>query len=560
MKKYLEKRISDSISFTGYSPVESALLDFNGITDLNEIQSKFPDLFKRSWLNKFIEGELTSIQGAKDFANFISNNKHLSYVIVGDYDADGIMATTIMKLALQTFGVSNVSHIIPNRLEDGYGIRIKQIDYAINLGGDVIITVDNGITANEAIDYAKQNDIRVIVTDHHLPNMENLPNADLIINPQLSNEIQKEICGAFVAFKLALTLLDLKNKDHEYAIRDMALFAAVATIADVMPMVGENRQLVRYVLDTVNFIKEKNFWAGRTLKFLSGFGGHYLLKNEELIITEETLGFYISPAINATGRIQGDVNHVVDDIINSVEYGAFINGYKEINNERKTKTAELFKTYQKDDEPIGFVVLDKDNYDYSVEGLVGLVANRISSNEQKPAFVGIEKNGKLSFSSRSVPGYSVYDGLQRFFQKYPKTTVEGGGHSGAIGFRMTDYDEVELLKEHFTGDYKEYGTDVEEVVFYYESDIVSEIFEAHKKFAPFGEKFSKLSFIIEGKITNVDKTQYLIEIDGVVMKSFNKAHMSRSIGEKVRVVFSPSLDNKFYDDFKVEELVVLGGE
>ena len=143
-----------------------------------------------------------------------------------DYDADGIMATTIMKIALDGFGVKGIKIIIPDRLNDGYGIKVKHVDKAIELGSEVIITVDNGITAVDVVEYAKSKGLSVIVTDHHIPDKANLPKADLLINPHLTDEKFEHICGAMVALKLSLSILDVKDKTYEYLLKDAALFAA----------------------------------------------------------------------------------------------------------------------------------------------------------------------------------------------------------------------------------------------------------------------------------------------------------------------------------------------
>jgi len=553
MKKYIEKRLSDISQIQGFNTVESALLSENGMTDINVINKNFPDLKTKSWLSRYI-GELSPIGKQKEFIKLIETNKGKNFCVVGDYDADGIMATTVMKLALDTYGVAKCDYIIPDRLNDGYGIKIKHVDRAIELGSHVIVTVDNGITANDAIDYAKSKGLIVIVTDHHIPEKDNLPKADLIINPHLTTEIFEEICGAMVAFKLAKALLDIKNKDHEFVLKDMALFVAVATVSDVMPMISENRMMVKYVLDNVNFVKDKNLWVGRTLKFISGFGNIRLVKDENQFITEDTLGFYIGPAINASGRVNGSTEHIVKDILNSVNFNTFINGYREVNSERKTKTQQIFKEHVHSDDPIGFMVIDHEKYDYPIGGLIGLVANRISDREQKPALVGTMKDGKISFSCRSVPGYSLYEGLNRFFQKYPNSSVEGGGHDGAIGIRTSSIEEVQLLREHFSQDYKQYSTIAEENIFIYEDKFLEEIFQAHKKFAPFGKGFKRLKFKLEGRITSVDKQDFLIQVGNVIFRAFSKDHIDQDVDDNVSVIFSVSLDNKTYDDFKIEEI------
>jgi single-stranded-DNA-specific exonuclease len=557
MKKYIKKKLSDYPTINGFGKVESALFIENGFITEEQIGKNFPDLYTSSWLKKFISSELSSIGGHKKFVEFIVNNKNKHYCIIGDYDADGIMATTIMKLALDTFGVKKCDYIIPNRLEDGYGIRTKHIDRALELGAEVIVTVDNGITAHDVVNYAKEKKLFVIITDHHIPDSDKLPGADIIINPHLTDEKFEHICGAFVAFKLANRLLDHNNKEHEFVLKDMAMFAAVATVSDVMPLYGENRSLLKYVLDNTNFIKNKGIWSGRTLKFLSGFGVGRFTKDEEEIITEDTFGFYIGPAINASGRVNGTTEHIVDDIIQSVEYGRFINGYKEINRERQEKTREIFKEHVHGPEPIGFLVIDEKKYDYPIGGLIGLVANRVSDREQKPAIVGTNKDGLIHFSCRSVPGYSLYDGLNRYINTHPGTTVAGGGHDGAIGIRLTDLNEVELLREHFSKDYLEYSTVSEANVFELENEFIDEAFNAHRTLAPFGQRFEKLKLSYTEIFEEYIPEDKLIGVGDYYFKTFIKEEDLPKIGEKVHLIITLSTERLTENYMKVEEIEVI---
>ena len=557
MKEYFEKRLSSQKPINGYGRVESAILTENNITDDKKMRESFPDMFgKKSWLTKFIAEEMSPVGNWEKFVSFVKEHKGDSFCIIGDYDADGVMATTIMKLALLTYGVAKVHHVIPDRLNDGYGIRNKHVDRALELGARVIITVDNGITANSTIDYAKSKGLIVLVTDHHIPDYNDLPRADVLVNPHLTAATEKmeNICGAFVAFKLATKLLDIKNREQEFIIKDMALFAAVATISDVMPMVGENRLLVKHVLDNVNFIKNRGIWGGRTLKFLAGFGVRRAIKDEESLINEDTFGFLVGPTINASGRVNGETEGIVDDIINSAEYGNFIDGYSEINRERQNKTKEIFKEHRVSDDPIGFMIIDSDKYDYPIGGLIGLVANRIADIEQKPAFVGTKKDGKISFSCRSVPGYSLHEGLSRFHEKYPDSTVDGGGHDGAIGVRTSSEEEVKMLKEHFIEDFKKYSGIERQNVYVFESEFIDEIFAAHRTFAPFGQMFQKLKFVHTGLVKDISSEEYLIQVDDIWFKTFIKKENLPRVGDTVKIVFSVSQDSSKFDDFKIDRI------
>jgi len=559
MKKILnEKVLSNCPLIEGFNQIESVIFTENNILTSQDVFTNFQDLYKKSWLDKFLITELSSITGADQFLELIKQYKNKRFCIVGDYDADGLMATTIMKIALDRYGVKECQYIIPNRLTDGYGIKQRHIDQAIQIGSEVIITVDNGITANNVINYAKEKGLIVLVTDHHIPTKDNLPKADLLINPHLTNEIFEPICGAMIALKLAIKLLNPQIKEDLYILKDCAVFAAVATISDVMPLINENRLLVKYVLDNINYYKNKNIWSGRMLKFLSGFGvNRNLMSNEDLLITEDTFAFYVGPTINASGRVNGETENIIKAIIESVNYGKFISGFKELNKERQEKTKEIFKENISNNDTIGFLVINPDKYDYPIGGLIGLVASRIADKDQKPAFIGTEKDGKISFSCRSVPGYSLYDGLNRFLEKYPNTTVEGGGHDGAIGMRTSSEKEIQLLKEHFSEDFLQYASPIEENIYQFESKYLQDIFDAHYGLAPFGKNFNKLKFIYRGKVKN-----YIIEtkelfIDNMVFKTFIPDYNLPKIGEMVKVIFTAMTETITFNYFKIEEIEVI---
>jgi len=557
MKKYIKKKLSEYPTIDGFTKIESALFMENGFKAEDEMFKNFPDLYNNSWLKKFLSSELSSIGGYRKFVDFIARNKDKHYCIIGDYDADGIMATTIMKLSLDTFGVKKCDYIIPNRLDDGYGIKNKHIDRAIELGAQIIVTVDNGITAHDVIDYAKSKNLSVIVTDHHIPDSNKLPKADIVINPHLTDEKYPNICGAFVALKLGIQLLDINNREHEFVIKDMAMFAAVATVSDVMPLHDENRSLLKYVLNNINYVKKQGIWSGRTLKFLSGFGVGRFVKDENEIITEDTFGFYIGPAINASGRVSGQTEHIVDDIIQSVEYGRFINGYKEINRERQEKTREIFKEHVHGPDAVGFLVIEPKNYEYPISGLIGLVANRIADREQKPAIVGTFRDGVMHFSCRSVPGYSLYKGLGRYINSHPGTTVAGGGHDGAIGVRLTDLNEVELLKEHFNKDYLEFSEVAEANVFELEDEYLNDAFETHRQLAPFGQGFEKLKFAFSGTVESFLADEKLLVVNNYYLKTFLKEEELPKPGQKIQVILSLAIEKADKNYLKIEEIEIL---
>ena len=560
MKNYITKKLSEyeNIGFLG--KVHSALFAENGFKTMKDIAQNFPDFrSKKNWLSKFLTQDLTPITGQKEFKDYVESNKDKHFCIIGDYDADGIMATTIMKLTFDKLGIK-CSYLIPDRLNDGYAIKNQHVDQAIELGAQIIITVDNGITEPEVVDYAKSKGISVILTDHHLPDPNNpLPNADILVNPHVHNDPFKFICGSFVALKLVLPFFDVTNsKSDDYLLRELALFAAVATITDVMPLVQENRLLVKYVLDSINFVRDKNMWTGRTMKFLNGFADGSMLKDMDRILTEDTFGYYVGPTLNASGRVSGETAQIVTDIVKSSEYSTFINGYYAVNKERQYKTKKLLEEYSKEELPIIFVILDASKFEFPVQGLIGLVASKVSDEEQKPAFIGVLKeDGTVSFSCRSNPGYSLHDAFNRILAT-GSFNIGGGGHDGAMGIHLYDPSQFEALKQAFIDDYNANAQEIEEIVFQMETDFsFQDIFDAHKELAPFGNSFRSLKFVFEGEVeTFIEETRELI-IDGYNFKTFiSKANLPQD-GQRVKIVFKPGIDNKKIYYFKIDELEIL---
>jgi len=177
-------------------------------------------------------------------------------MIFGDYDVDGIMSSFVLYTFVRKYiGYHNISIQLPHRQRDGYGIKSHHLDEIQELGCTLVITVDNGITAVEEATHAQEIGLDMIVTDHHHA-LDTLPDAFALVNPQVSPEVEfKEICGATVAYKLALHLADklcmdtkLKNKFFQ----EMLPFVGIATIADCMPLVGENRLIVKEALEKMN--------------------------------------------------------------------------------------------------------------------------------------------------------------------------------------------------------------------------------------------------------------------------------------------------------------------
>lgn len=342
--------------------------------------------------------------------------------IYGDYDCDGILATAILVQTFLELG-KKVGYHIPNRFEDGYGLNKERVQQMYEKGYTLLITVDNGIKAYEAIDLANELGIDVIVIDHH--DYDELPDACAIIHTKMSPDYPfKEICGGFLAYKLASQLLGRHDKY-------LFSLAAITTISDMMPLVDENKSLV-----------------ARGLQFM--MEGKYLqldlLLGENQKYNTTSIGFNIAPKINSFGRLPELVNpnHLVRYFLKGVDqkFAIQIAGYaKKINSKRQSLTNEQYKAILENTNQEEFLYC----YDQEVhEGIVGLIAGKYTHEFLKPSFVMKydENNGVYRGSARSVeniPLNQIFDDLKDYFVQY-------GGHALAGGFQVSK-DNVLKLKD-----------------------------------------------------------------------------------------------------------------
>ena len=352
----------------------------------------------------------------------IHNNQHIT--IVGDYDCDGITSTSIMMMGLSILG-ANIDWILPHRVFDGYGLKKHLIDKCIARGTNLIITVDNGIAAHDAVKYANDNDIDVIVTDHHPLLQDDVP-CNITIDPHLSKNLKfTGICGCMVAYKLLRTLIPELYKMPIH--KEIVALTTIATIADSMPLLDENRSFVYHGLKLIN--KTNNYGLNALLSLLK--------LDDKQTITSTDVGFGIAPCINAAGRIESSdicVNlFLSDDKIQSYDLALKLVHYNE---QRKTIQKEVINSINVDNEDnIILVKLD----DIPI-GILGIIAGRIMSKYQRPCFVFHEKEKEYIGSGRGIEGYDISSCIHENFD-----IVSGGGHAGACGVSVPkdNYDEFE---------------------------------------------------------------------------------------------------------------------
>ena len=380
--------------------------------------------------------------------------------VIGDYDADGICSSYILKRGLEACGAV-VDTMIPHRMKDGYGLNEHLVDEAYADGIDTILTCDNGIAAYAQIEQAKKYGMTVIVTDHHeIPYEEEplaepdpetgersrrrykIPPADVVIDPKQPGDTYpfQEICGAVVAFKLMQLLFaefgfdgistDLTSGKRSL-LDELLEFAAFATICDVMPLREENRILVRHGLEL--------------MKQTQNVGLHALMEVNQILPWQDGklgafhIGFVLGPCLNASGRL--DSAQRAMELLDSktreaaVAQAAFL---KQLNDSRKEMTEEYVKIAVemiesgplKDDRVL--VVFLPDCH----ESIAGIIAGRIRERYYRPTFVLTRGEEGVKGSARSIEGYHIYEEMTKcssFFTKY-------GGHKMAAGLSMREED------------------------------------------------------------------------------------------------------------------------
>lgn len=389
------------------------LLDYFQITE-----EEYRYLNEPVSLDNFTDGySFKNIDKAVELAKSAIKNKY-RILIYGDYDADGIMGTSILVKTFKHLSY-DVSYYIPSRYLDGYGLTVEKAKKAIGKY-DFVITVDNGIVANEAIQILKDNNIKVLVIDHHTVQLP-LPNADAIVHPEVSEYGDVTTSGAYCAFMFSRALLGYTDKY-------LATLASISLISDMMPLKKYNRRLLQAVF--------KDYKDNEYLPI------SLLAEHKEL--DENVIGLSISPKINAIGRMIEDttVNYVVKYFVtDDVDYIlTYFNYMENINEQRKIISKEASNEIVKDvnDEAMVSLVEIK-------EGLIGLIANSIMNKINKPAIVFTKDNsGLLKGSARSIEGFNIVDA----FKKLDKYMVQYGGHALASGCSIKE-ENFEIFKKEF---------------------------------------------------------------------------------------------------------------
>lgn len=375
---------------------------------------------------------------AEKAANFLFEciNAQKKILIIGDYDADGATASACAVLGLRKFS-ANVDFLVPNRFKFGYGLTPEIVEHALLKNPDVIITVDNGIASIEGVKLARENNIDVIVTDHHLP-AEILPNANFIINPNQSNcNFQsKNLCGVGVIFYLLLSLRiifrqkGIYTKNTEPKLQDLLDLVCLGTIADLVTLDYNNRILVEHGL---RIIRDDNCNYGiQAIARLS--------KKSLSNLKTSDLSFSIAPKLNAAGRLD-DISIGIKCLLSRSyeEAEIYAKELVALNNERRyiesKMQIEAFNDISLDHSSISFsLCLYNQNWH---QGVIGILASRIKEKYSRPTIIfALDESGLLKGSGRSLPGLHLRDALDLISKKNSNLIKSFGGHAMAAGLTI----------------------------------------------------------------------------------------------------------------------------
>ena len=416
------------------SPIVARLLALRGVTPANAANYLSPSLahLHSPYLMRGMTAAVERLSAA------IANKEGI--LIYGDYDVDGTTAVVILKTALELCGGAADFHV-PHRIKEGYGIKDDVIERAAAAGIKVVISVDTGIRAFQAAETARRVGIDLIVTDHHLPEAhEGVPNAWAVLNPnqQGCDYPCKELCGAGVAFKIAQALF-AKFKDQVDQSRLVPSFlkmVAIATIADAVPLVGENRTIARLGLEG---LRRPVNGGLKALMEVSGLTG-------ERAVAAGDVGFRLGPRINAAGRM--DIARDVIELFTCKDPARCKEIAEKLNQLNLERQAEEQRIVAEIDEQLTAqpdltgkycMVFDGDGWH---RGVVGIVASRVVEKTGRPALVIAKEGEEAHGSGRSISAFHLLEALESCHDLFTRF----GGHAHAVGFAMPSKD-VPVLKQ-----------------------------------------------------------------------------------------------------------------
>lgn len=518
------------------------------------------NLKEKEDVDKFINPSLEQLRNPFDFekmeeaVDIIIKLRELKQriYIYGDYDVDGITAASFLVLVFREIGI-DTRYYIPNRMEENYGLDKKTIDFMNERNGKLVITVDTGANSIEDIRYAKSIGIDVIVTDHHKSVKEKFDEEYILINPKLSENYKfKYLSGAGVALKLAQGLYRKLGISEErlYKYLDIVM---IGTVADVVPMIDENRVIISKGLQVLRDTRVKGLvYLIRYLKF----------QNKNINTTD--VSYFISPLINSLGRI--GISKIGADFFIEEDDFKIYNIIEEMKKTNKVRRRLEKKIYDEaidmlekngNIKNLSYIFLSSKNWH---PGVIGIVSSRLSIKFGVPVILVAVKNGVGKASCRSSNGINIFN----IFKNMGDKLIRFGGHDLAAGF-IADINNLHEIEKKFAEEISNLETSREEEVIDIDlelsiDEVTEDILEDMKKLSPYGLENQQPLFIDRGvHIKNIEK--FGVEgrhFNGILEKnkkeySFIAFNLSNEIDKK-------NIRDKFDIVYYPEKVIVKGKE
>lgn len=533
-------------------PIATVMLQ-RGIDTVEKAEEFFdlsPSKLHDPWLLPDINQVVDRLEKA------IKDNEYI--YVHGDYDVDGVTSTAVITHSFKIFG-ANFEYHVPHRIQDGYDVRVATVDKAIAVGAKILMTVDCGIVAFEAATYAKKNGVDLIITDHHHPSDDHrIPEAIGVVNPNRHDSKYpfSGLAGVGIAFKTMLALGQRLGFDTNDLLYELIDYVALGTVADVAPMIDENRILVH--LGCQELTKAKKPGVAELLKVAG-------VKT----VNTTSIGFFLGPRINAIGRM-GDSAVALDLLLERVPsraafYADILNKANDTRQKKEKQTVEEAIALVGDvDEQHVLVVAAKGWH----PGLIGLVAGKLAEMFARPTLAcTINDEGKAKGSCRSVRDFNILEALKSefvwpLFSRRSDGSVVCGGHAFAAGFELPENNlnqiRIELNKyakrilEGEFQDKKVYDIDAGLLV----SQLDEQVFNSMIKMAPFGSGNPEPLFLVRNAVVD---SMSLVGADGKHLKlrlksdkensnkfvsamAWRMGHMPPSVGDKIDLIGKLSME------------------
>jgi single-stranded-DNA-specific exonuclease len=377
--------------------------------------------------------QLTGMDVAVDRILYAMDHNE-AIAVYGDYDVDGVTATALLVDALMALG-ANVRHYIPNRFDEGYGLNEDALDTLKADDVRVVITVDCGIRSPDEALHARTIGLDLIISDHHHPDGENLPTAWAVINPKQHGDVypDKDLAGVGIAYKIAEALSQkLNGRAENLKLTDLLDLVALGTVADLAPLVGENRWLVRKGLRQIRETKRQGLYS------LAGIAKTQISK-----ITAGNIGFMLGPRLNASGRLESALASfellTTTDVMRAGQLAQQLDVQNYHRQSLTRSTQEQAQTIAMNEDPEAFLLFAA--HESFNPGVVGLAASRLTEVYYRPAIVASMGAEETRGSCRSIPEFHITDALDQC----KDLLVRHGGHAAAAGFTVRNENLSEFV-------------------------------------------------------------------------------------------------------------------